>query len=302
MSASHEQHPTGGFRRGDARVNGFRMAYLEDGPQDGPLAICLHGFPDHALTWRDLIPRLADAGYRAVAPWMRGYHPTEIPPRGHYQHGALASDVVQLHEVLGGDDRAVVIGHDWGAVAAYGAAAGAPERWRRVVALAVPPPAVWVPEVFVDLDQLRRSRYIAFFQLPFLPERVISRDDLSGLDRIWYASWDGYRDAPDFREALHRTFEAPGTLSAALGYYRAIFNPLRHSRRFLHLDLAGLRVPPQPTLFLAGDDDRAISPRWAREAAPLLAPGSEADVVEGGHWFHLERPDAIAERILGFIA
>lgn len=302
MNASHEQHPTGGFRRGDARVNGFRMAYLEAGPEDGPLAICLHGFPDHALTWRDLIPRLADAGYRAVAPWMRGYHPTEIPPGGHYQHGALASDVVQLHAALGGDDRAVVIGHDWGAVAAYGAAAGAPERWRRVVTLAVAPRPAWIPKGLLDLDQLRRSWYIAFFQLPFLPEHMIARNGMSGLDRTWYASWDGYGDAEEFREALHRTFEAPGTLQAALGYYRALLNPLKRSRRFLDFDLAGMSVPPQPTLFLAGADDMALSPRWAREAAEILPGGSQTDVVEGGHWFHLERPDAIAERILGFIA
>ncbi len=303
MSASpaREGHPTGGFRRGDARVNGFRMAYIEDGPDDGPLAICLHGFPDHALTWRDLLPRLAEAGYRAVAPWMRGYHPTEVPPGGHYQPGALASDVVQLHDALGGDDRAVVVGHDWGAVAAYGAASGDPERWRRVVTLAVAPRPAWIPHALFDLDQIRRSWYVGFFQLPFLPERALTDDDLSGLDRIWHASWEGYGDEPGFREALHRTFEAPGTVSSALGYYRALFNPLRRSGRYRHYDLACMRTPTQPTLFLAGADDIALSPRWADRASEVLPPGSETEVVDGGHWFHLDHPSYVADRIVGFL-
>src|SRR3954464_2707270 len=88
----------------------------------GPLALCLHGFPDSAHTWRHLLPALADAGFHAVAPFMRGYAPTAVPGDGAYQTGALATDANALHEALGGDADAVLIGHDWGAAAAYGAA------------------------------------------------------------------------------------------------------------------------------------------------------------------------------------
>src|SRR5690349_2263747 len=119
-------------------ANGVEFAYLEAGAGDGrPLALCLHGFPDSAHSFRHLLPALADAGYHAVAPWMRGYAPTEVPADGRYQGGAIAADAIALHEALGGDGDAVIIGHDWGAVATYGAAAFAPERWRKVVTMAV---------------------------------------------------------------------------------------------------------------------------------------------------------------------
>src|SRR3954465_5483310 len=104
---------------GTVEANGVTYGYLADGPEDGPLALCLHGFPDSAWTWRHLLPELAAAGYRAVAPFLRGYAPTSIPDDGLYQSGAVASDAIALHAALGGGDDAVVIGHDWGALAAY---------------------------------------------------------------------------------------------------------------------------------------------------------------------------------------
>src|SRR3954468_21252852 len=95
-------------------ANGVDFSYLTWGPADGPLALCLHGFPDSAHTWRLLGPALADAGFRVVAPFMRGYAPTTGPADGRYQTGMLASDAIELHAALGGDERAVLIGHDWG--------------------------------------------------------------------------------------------------------------------------------------------------------------------------------------------
>jgi pimeloyl-ACP methyl ester carboxylesterase len=127
-------------RSATVRANGLQFGVLEAG--SGPLALCLHGFPDAAHTWRHLLPALAGAGFHAVAPFMRGYAPTAVPADGAYHLSALVADAVALHEVLGGDANAVLIGHDWGAEAAYGAAAFAPGRWRRLVTLAVPPAAL----------------------------------------------------------------------------------------------------------------------------------------------------------------
>src|ERR1700704_6943291 len=117
------------FKSGVVQANGLRFQYLEMG--SGPLALCLHGFPDSPWTYRYLLPQLAQAGYRAVAPFMRGYAPTQIPLDGDFSTNALASDPNALHEVLGGDSNAVLIAHDWGAVAAWGALADGPARWRR---------------------------------------------------------------------------------------------------------------------------------------------------------------------------
>jgi pimeloyl-ACP methyl ester carboxylesterase len=128
-------------------ANGLEFGLLEAGA--GPLALCLHGFPDTARTWRYLLPELAAAGFRAVAPFMRGYAPTAVPDDGRYSIGTLADDAIALHEVLGGDGHAVLIGHDWGAEAAYTAAVAAPDCWRRLVTLAVPPAAL-DPVLFSD--------------------------------------------------------------------------------------------------------------------------------------------------------
>ncbi len=120
-------------------ANGLRFACLAEGPEDGPLALLFHGFPDTAHTWSDLLPRLAARGLRAVAPFLRGYHPTSIPADGDYSALALGRDVLGLIEALG-RAQATVIGHDWGAYASYAAANLAPERVTRLVTAAIPHP------------------------------------------------------------------------------------------------------------------------------------------------------------------
>src|SRR3954452_7214275 len=149
----------------------------------GPLALCLHGFPDSAHTWRHLLPALAAAGFHAVAPNLRGYAPSGVPADGQYGTGALAADAVALHEALDGDGDAVLIGHDWGAAAAYGAASLAADRWRRVVTMAVPPPILFASSFF-QYAQLKRSFYIFLFQTPYA-EGAVTLDDMTFIDGLW---------------------------------------------------------------------------------------------------------------------
>lgn len=287
----------------NVRANGVGFSYLEMGPTDGPLALCLHGFPDHAHTWMWMLPVLAEAGFHAVAPWMRGYHPTGPAPGGFYHAGALGADANALHDRLGGDERAVVIGHDWGAVAAASAASSAPDRWRRVVTMAVPPGEIWVPHVVNDRRQIRRSWYIAYFQLPVLPERSLSADGFARLHHLWEAAWPPYRDHPRFRDAFHRTISAPGTLDAALGYYRALVRPTRRSRRYREEQRAAWRIPRQPLLHLHGSGDGAVGADQAERARGRLAPGSRIEVLDRArHWVHLDRPDHVHDLVLGFLS
>ena len=204
-------------------ANGLVFGYLEAG--SGPLALCLHGFPDSAHTWRHLLPRLADAGFRAVAPFMRGYAPTGVPADGAYQTGALAADANALHEALGGDGDAVIIGHDWGAAATYGAVGHAPERWRRAVAMAVPPlPALLTS--FLAYEQLKRSFYMFLFQTP-LAEAAVAADDMAFLDGLW-ADWSPGYDAGEDLGHVKDCLREPEHLAAAIGYYRAMFDASRH--------------------------------------------------------------------------
>ncbi len=276
----------------------MEFAFVEDGPVDGPLALCLHGFPDTAHSYRHLLPALAAAGFHAVAPWMRGYAPTSLPEDGVYHQAALGSDACALHEVLGGDDRAVIIGHDWGAFAAYCAAPYQPERWRRVVILAIPPPAA-MAQSFLTYEQMRRSFYVFLFQLPF-GDLVLNTEDMHFVDRLW-ADWSpGYDAAWDVAK-VHESLCDPERRSAALGYYRSMFDASPPPARYAEVQ-AAVAAPPQPTLYLHGDQDGclALPPEIAVE--PLLSPGSVHGRVAGaGHFLHLERPDEVNALIVNFV-
>ena len=207
---------TSRLRARTVTANGLQFGVLEAG--SGPLALCLHGFPDSAHTWRYLLPALADAGFHAVAPFMRGYAPTGIPADGCFGLGALVADAVGLHDALGGDDRAVLIGSDWGAETAYGAAAFAPDRWRRVVTLGVPPLALDT-KIFADYDQLKRFFYLFFLKTPFA-ESVLAAGDMAFLDRLWQDWCPGYDASEDLRN-VKQCLRGEGNLAAAIGYYRA---------------------------------------------------------------------------------
>jgi pimeloyl-ACP methyl ester carboxylesterase len=280
-------------------ANGVDFAYLSDGPADGPLALCLHGFPDTAHTWRHLLPRLADAGFHAVAPFLRGYAPTSVPDDGAYDTGTLALDACELHQALGGTGDAVIIGHDWGAFATYGAAAFQPDRWRRVVTAAVAPQGS-MADGFFQFDQLHRSWYVFFFQTP-LAEYAVAMDDFTFIDRLW-ADWspgfDGSWDAGQVKEAL----SSPDNLSAAIGYYRAMFGPPPDNPRALEAQAAGGTVAPQPTLYLHGADDGCMGLETIGPVTDFLAPGSRQVVIEdAGHFLHVERPDEVNDHIIGFL-
>ena len=251
---------TSRLRARTVTANGLQFGVLEVG--SGPLALCLHGFPDSAHTWRYLLPALADAGFHAVAPFMRGYAPTGLPADGCFQLGALVADAVGLHDALGGDDRAVLIGSDWGAETAYGAAAFAPDRWRRVVTLAVPPLALDT-KIFADYDQLKRFFYLFFLKTPSA-ESVLAAGDMAFLDRLWQDWCPGYDAGEDLRH-VKQCLRGEGNLAAAIGYYRAEEPGLRHfgaDGAYAAEEAALARAGPQPTLYLARE------PRWLHRSRP----------------------------------
>ena len=285
--------------RVDVDANGLRFAALAAGPANGPLALCLHGFPDAAPTWRHLLPALGDAGFRAVAPWMRGYAPTAVPADGRYQMGAVVADAEALHEALGGDDRAVLIGHDWGAVAAYGIASYEPSRWRRVVTAAVPPaPAVGAG--LLSYDQLKRSFYIWLFQTP-LAEFAVAANDLEFIDRLW-ADWSPGYDAADDLPAVKDALRDPANLAAAIGYYRAAVGTTPPDAALEREQAALAQTPPQPTLYLHGERDGCMGVELAAAAGDFLAPGSRVEIVaDTGHFLHVERPDVVNRLVLDWV-
>jgi pimeloyl-ACP methyl ester carboxylesterase len=280
-------------------ANGLDFAYLTEGPDDGPLALCLHGFPDTAHTWRYLLPDLAAAGYRAVAPFLRGYAPTQMPADGCYQMGAIVRDVNALHEVLGGGDDAVLIGHDWGALATYGAVAHQPDRWRRAVTAAVPPTAS-IGMSLLTYAQLQRSWYMFFFLSP-LAEAALPLEDYSFIDHLWQdwsPSYDGAWDVARVKESIGD----PARIVAAISYYRALYDSSLQVPELADEQAATMAPTPKPTLYLHGRDDNCMLLSSVGTPLDFMAEGSEMEIVDGtGHFLHVERPEAVNRRILGFV-
>jgi pimeloyl-ACP methyl ester carboxylesterase len=294
------------LRSASVRANDVEFELLEAG--SGPLALCLHGFPDAAYTWRHLLPALAGAGFHAVAPFMRGYAPTAVPADGAYGVGALVADAVALHDALGGNGNAVLIGHDWGAEAAYGAAAYAPDRWRRLVTLAVPPAAL--DEVlFSDYEQLKRFFYLFLFRDPLgFAEAVVASDGMSFLDKLWRDWSPGYQPGEHLAR-VKRCLREPANLAAAIGYYRAADGTgtaggaPQTATRYAAEDQAIGRQAPQPTLYLHGARDGCIGVELARSAERLLAPSSRMVVInDAGHFLHLEKPVEVNGQILTWVS
>ena len=287
------------MRTGRVRARGLDFATLEDG--DGPLVLCLHGFPDHPRSFRHQLPALAQAGFRAVAPALRGYAPTGPAPDGRYQSAALALDAVALIEALGYDD-AVVFGHDWGATAAYGAALAAPARVRKLITAAVPYGPQVLGSFMTSYDQQRRSWYMFFFQTPFA-DAAVAHDDFAFLERLWRDWSPGWKYPPEEMAALKETFRQPGVLEAALGYYRATFNPALQDPELAALQGRMMTDPIDvPGLMLHGAIDGCMGAELVDGMAALFPRGLRVEVVPGtGHFLHQEAPEHINAIVLDFL-
>jgi pimeloyl-ACP methyl ester carboxylesterase len=288
-----------GITQGTVTANGVDFTYLTAG--EGPLALCLHGFPDSAHGYRHLLPRLADAGYRAVAPFQRGYAPTAIPADGRYQSGVLATDANALHQALGGTADAVIIGHDWGASATHGAAVLEPNRWRKVVSMAVPPGGAIGMSFLTNLQQIKRSWYMFFFQSP-LADLVVPGADLAFIDMLW-ADWSPGHNATDDLAHVKAALRNPANLSAALGYYRATLGDGYKDPALDGAQAATSAAPTQPMLYLHGRNDGCIGVDVAELAASMVPDNITVEIVDdAGHFLHLERPDFVNQRIIDFLS
>ena len=268
---------------------------------DRPLAVCVHGFPDTPHTWRHLVPHLESAGWRVAAPFLRGYAPSGVPADGCVQSGVSALDMLAVHDALDGDGRAAIVGHDWGAPIAYGAAAHEPDRWSKVVGMAVPPGSALSAAWFTNRDQLKRSWYFFFFQHP-LADAIVPADDLAFIDMLWNdwsPHYDGAADAAAAKDALRD----PENLAAAIGYYRAAFGGSGVRDDLAVVQKATSSIPPQPVLYLHGADDGCIGVEVAESARSGVGSNVTIEVVaDVAHFLHLESPDVVNARIVEFLS
>jgi epoxide hydrolase 4 len=278
----------------EGRVNGVTLHWVEHG--EGPLVVLLHGFPEFWYAWRHQLPALAAAGFRAVAPDLRGYGLSE-KPRGvsAYRIETLVADVAALVRQLG-EGPAHIVGHDWGGVLAWYLPLFHPEVCASVAILNAPHPVAYRRALKTSPDQRRRSRYVFFFQLPFLPERAMRRGNfaiLEGMlrrDPARHGAF-GEEDILLYKEALGR----PGALTSAINYYRAAFRypPRTKGRRWP----TGL-----PALLVWGEKDRYLGPTLA-DGVLEWVPGIRVERLPAvSHWVQNDAPDDVNRLLSEFVS
>jgi pimeloyl-ACP methyl ester carboxylesterase len=276
---------------------GGRFAYVEAGPPAGRLVVCLHGFPDHPESFARLLERLAASGYRAVAPWMRGYAPSVR--RGPYHGEQLADDALAIARALAGGHPFALIGHDWGAVAAWIAGSRSPSDLACAVTLAVPHPLAFLRYLARSPGQMRRSWYMGLFQLPGV-ERLLPLADFALIDRLWRAWSPGFELEAGARRRLHDCLAA--SLPGPIEYYRAMVWPPREAAARARAAAAPERRVTAPVLYLHGERDGCIDPAASHGQRRLVAGPFECELVAGaGHFLHLEDPDQVGGRALHWL-
>jgi len=260
---------------------GAAVEVLEAGPPDGPLLLLLHGFPQTPSCWQRLLPALAAAGYRSVAPTQRGYGLSPRPQAvAEYGIETLVKDVLALADRLGAPTFSVV-GHDWGGAIAWRLAADHPERLVSCTSLATPHPAA-LAQAALRSTQALRSLYVPFFRLPVLPERALLAGRGAVFREILVTSGLDQKSAKVYVEAMRQ----PGALSAALNWYRAA-SPT---------GLARTGPSRVPTLFVWGSRDLALGRAAASASGRHVDAPYRFEALEGAsHWLPEQHSAAVAE-------
>jgi epoxide hydrolase 4 len=274
-------------------TNGIQLHIVMAGPKSGPPVILLHGFPEFWRGWVKQVPALVEAGCRVIIPDQRGYNLSDKPLGVKaYNIQELVNDVVGLIDALG-YEKVNLVGHDWGAAVAWMLAIWHPERIHRLGILNVPHPSVMKRFLLRDLEQIRRSWYIFFFQLPWLPESGMQRDNwrvavgaLRGSGKIHTFT---HEDIEKYKEA----WSQPGAMTAMINWYRAI---LRYQPT-LPKDLR-IKVP---TLMMWGMKDLALTHRMARPSMDFVDEGNLILFPEATHWVQHDAAEEVNHYLVDFL-
>ena len=282
------------WRHGHVTVNSVRLHYVTQG--EGPLIILLHGFPEFWYSWRHQIPALAEH-YRVVAPDLRGYNDSEKPKGvAHYRLDLLASDVMELIRSFG-EERAIIVGHDWGGAVAWTFAADYPSAIERLIVINCPHPTLFQESLSGNFRQLLRSWYIFYFQIPMLPEwciRLILRRFVEYVFRGMAIRKEAFSDQELDRYA--EALRSPGALTAGINYYRAAFRErIRKGER----TLSQIQCP---SLLIWGESDTALGKELTYGMDPHFTRGVQIKYIPNcSHWVQQEQPELVNQYISEFL-
>ena len=284
-----------GFKTQRFLVNGVNLHCVENGPPDGPPVLLLHGFPESWHCYRNQLRALGAAGFRAIAPDLRGYNLSDKPSGVRSYHlDQLSADVAALVQALG-YQRVTLVGHDWGGLVAWDTAGGKHRHVvERLIILNCPHLVLYVRRM--SLRQLRKSWYVGLFQIPYLGEWWVRRKDFK-----WFHSELRHSTAPgafsqEDIERIKRTLSQPGALTCAINYYRGLLrlNLLRLAERYTPVAV--------PTLLIWGERDPYLG-RELTEGTDAWAKDLRIEYIpDAGHWIQLERPEVVNRLMLDFLS
>ncbi|GAB3067167.1 alpha/beta fold hydrolase [Salinicoccus sesuvii] len=274
------------------QTNGIQLHVAVSGPEDGELVVLLHGFPEFWFSWRKQIRVLADAGYRVVVPDQRGYNKSDKPEgRNAYSIDKLEQDILELIEHYG-YENAAVIGHDWGGGVAWQLAGTHPEKVKRLIVINMPYPTVLPKVLSKKPSQALKSSYMAFFQIPLLPEKILSGKDYAYMAQALVETSREGTFTEDELDAYRIAWARPYALTSMLNWYRAI----PYSTKYLPKNTIEI-----PVKIIWGKGDQFLSKELAEESLNNTSSNTVAWVDDGTHWVHQEQPDYVNEQILKFL-
>lgn len=273
-------------------VNGLELHTVVAGPENGPLAVLLHGFPECWYSWRHQVAPLVKAGYRVVVPDQRGYNLSEKPTNiKSYRIDLLTADVRELIRALG-RERALIISHDWGGVVAWRLAMDYPDLVEKLIVMNAPHPAAFARELSTSWLQRLKSWYTLFFQLPWLPETLLTLSTTSTA-RLFFrrttARTGAFSDAD--LEVMTTALAQPGAMRTMIHWYRAAVR-YPPSRRTQVIEI--------PTLLIWAEDDVALAKSLTYGLERWVPNLSIHYIPHCGHWVQNEAPDEVNARMLDF--
>jgi len=279
------------------KTNGIYLNVISTGPTNGPLLVLLHGFPETALlSWSSQFEAFAQAGYHVIAPDQRGYNTSDKPEGiSSYVTDELVADIIGLFDHYKAQE-AFVVGHDWGSVVAWQLGIRHSDRVKKIAVLNVPHPLVFLKYVRSHVSQALKSWYIFFFQLPYVPEFVFTRENCRvGRSMLATSSVEGHTFSPDLIPRYLQGWTEKNAMSSMINWYRAA------------VQIESLKTPDperivvrSPTLVIWGKKDTALEAEMADLSVKLCENGRAVYFEDATHWVQHDKPVEVATHIIDF--